>query len=91
MDDAGERLRERTLIDIFSREKQLTLPLERDGERVLAVRVADRAVVLAKVGGDHVADHQRAAHPVRPAPLLHPVVTTRRARHLLLENKVKFN
>ena len=60
----------------------LTLPLEGDGEGVLAVGVAHRAVVLPEVGGDDVADHQRAAHPVRPPALLHPVVPARRARHL---------
>ena len=61
----------------------LTLPLEGDGEGVLAVRVAHRAVVLAEVGGDHVPDHKRAAHTVRATALLHGVVAAGRAGHLV--------
>ena len=52
----------------------LTLSLEGDGECGLAVGVADRAVVVGKVGGHHVADDERAAHAVRATTLLHAVV-----------------
>ena len=63
-------------------DASLTLSLEGDGEGVLAVGVAHRAVVLPEVGGDDVPDHQRAAHAVGAPALLHPVVTARRSGHL---------